>query len=101
MTPVQSTGVVAPDDNVRAVAERRGPVTRPNDAALFALALLTSDFHAGRVWIDHPAATAIVVSLAVAPVSVTVIEAVLNRRSERRSVWRRCRGELRWRCGGA
>jgi hypothetical protein len=90
MSPVQSTRVVAPDDKVRATAERRGPLPGLNVAAVFALAwllvLLTSDFYAGRLWIDHPVTTATVASLSVVLVSVTLIEAVLNRRSERR--WR-------------
>jgi hypothetical protein len=90
MSPVQSTGAVAPDDKVRATADRRGPLPRLNLAALLALAwllvLLTSDFYAGRLWIDHPVTTATVVSLSVVLVSVTLIEAVLNRRSEHR--WR-------------
>jgi hypothetical protein len=90
MSPVQSNGVVAPDDEVHATAERRGPFARLNRAALCALAwllvLLSSDFYAGRLWIDHPVTTEIVVSLSVVLVSVTLIEVVLNRRSERR--WR-------------
>jgi hypothetical protein len=90
MSPAQSTGVVAPDDKVRGTAQRRGPVPRPHVAPVFAVAwllvLFTSDFYTGRLWIDHPEATAIVASLGVVLVSVTVIDAVLNRRSERR--WR-------------
>jgi hypothetical protein len=68
----------------------RWPIPRRHVAALVALAgllaLLTSDFYGRRFWIDHPEATAIVASLGVVLVSVTLIEAVLNRRSERR--WR-------------
>jgi hypothetical protein len=58
--------------------------------ALFAVAallvLISSDFYAGRFWRDHPLTTAILGALVVVLVSVTVIEVVLNRRSERR--WR-------------
>jgi hypothetical protein len=63
---------------------------RLNVAALLAIAVLlvfiSSDFYAGRFWLDHPVTTAILASLATVLVSVTVIEVVLNRRSERR--WR-------------
>lgn len=63
---------------------------RPPVAALLAVVLLTvlvsSDFYARRFWIDHPATTGILAALTVVLISVTVIEAVLNRRSERR--WR-------------
>ena len=63
---------------------------RSNVAALLAIAVLlvfiSSDFYAGRFWLDHPVTTAILASLATVLVSVTVIEVVLNRRSERR--WR-------------
>jgi hypothetical protein len=59
-------------------------------AALLAVTLLgvliSSDFYAGRFWADHPLTTSILASLAVVLVSVTVIDAVLNLRSERR--WR-------------
>jgi multisubunit Na+/H+ antiporter MnhE subunit len=48
--------------------------------------LISSDFYAERFWFDHPLTTAIVGSLTVVLVSVTAIEAVLNRRSEHR--WR-------------
>ena len=47
---------------------------------------ISSDFYAGRFWLDHPVTTAILTSLTVVLVSVTVIEVILNRRSERR--WR-------------
>ena len=50
------------------------------------IVLISSDFYAGRFWLDHPVTTAILASLAVVLVSVTVINVVLNRRSERR--WR-------------
>jgi len=50
------------------------------------LVFISSDFYAGRFWLDHPAMTGILASLAAVLVSVTVIEVVLNRRSERR--WR-------------
>ncbi len=90
MSRVQPNGLVAPDDKVQATAERRGPLPRQNVAASFALAwllvLLTSDFYAGRLWIDHPVTTATLAALSVVLVSVTVIDVVLNRRSERR--WR-------------
>lgn len=63
---------------------------RPHTMAFVALAsvlvLATSDIYASRFWLEHPATTAIVASLDVVLVSVTVIEAILNRRSERR--WR-------------
>jgi hypothetical protein len=63
---------------------------RPNRAALCAgaalLVLISSDFYARRFWIDHPVTTAILGSLVVVLVSVTVIEVILDRRSERR--WR-------------
>jgi hypothetical protein len=62
----------------------------PNRAAPVAVALvvvlISSDFYAGRFWLDHPVTTAILTSLTVVLVSVTVIEVILNRRSERR--WR-------------
>ena len=48
--------------------------------------LISSDFYAGRFWLGHPVTTAILTSLTVVLVSVTVIEVILNRRSERR--WR-------------
>jgi hypothetical protein len=63
---------------------------RPNLAAVSAVALLlvliSSDFYGGRFWIAHPITTAILASLVAVLVSVTVIEHVLNGRSERR--WR-------------
>jgi hypothetical protein len=48
--------------------------------------LISSDFYARRLWIDHPVTTAVLASLAVVLLSVTIVEAVLSRRSERR--WR-------------
>jgi hypothetical protein len=48
--------------------------------------LVSSDFYASKFWLGHPVTAAILASLAVVLVSVTVIEVVLNRRSERR--WR-------------
>jgi hypothetical protein len=64
---------------------RRLPV-----AALLAVVSLTvlvsSDFYASRFWIDHPATTGILAALTGVLISVTVIDAVLSRRSERR--WR-------------
>ena len=59
-------------------------------AAVVAIVLLLivggSDFAIAGFWINHPMLTAIVSALAVVVLSVTVIEVVLNRRSERR--WR-------------
>lgn len=61
---------------------------RPNLEALSAIAallvLIGSDFYARRFWLDHPVTTAILASLTVVLVSVTVIDVVLTRRSERR-----------------
>lgn len=48
--------------------------------------LVSSDFYASQFWLGHPVTTAILTSLSVVLVSVTVIEVVINRRSERR--WR-------------
>jgi hypothetical protein len=48
--------------------------------------LISSDFYASRFWLGHPVTVSILAALAVVLVSVTVIEVVLNRRSERR--WR-------------
>src|SRR3954449_6624630 len=66
-------------------ALRHPPVT-----ALLAIALLifliSSDFYARQFWLDHPATTAVLAALGVVLVSVSVIEVILNRRSERR--WR-------------
>jgi hypothetical protein len=66
------------------------PRRRPPIAALGALAsiavLVSSDFYASQFWLGHPVTTAVLASLTVVLVSVTVIEVVLNRRSERR--WR-------------
>ncbi|MDT7538274.1 MAG: hypothetical protein QOI82_1859 [Actinomycetota bacterium] len=62
----------------------------PPVAALLAVALLiflsSSDFYARQFWLDHPATTATLAALAVVLVSVSVIEVILSRRSERR--WR-------------
>jgi hypothetical protein len=59
-------------------------------AALLAVALLifliSSDFYASSFWIGHPAITSVLAALGTVLVSVTVIEAIVNRRSERR--WR-------------
>jgi hypothetical protein len=69
---------------------RRKALPRPPVAAVLALALLvalvSSDVYARRFWADHPATTGILAALSVVLISVTVIEAVVNRRSERR--WR-------------
>jgi hypothetical protein len=48
--------------------------------------LISSDFYARRLWLDHPVTTAVLASLVVVLLSVTIVEAVLSRRSERR--WR-------------
>jgi hypothetical protein len=48
--------------------------------------LISSDFYAGRFWLGHPVTTAFLASLTVVLASVTVIDVILNRRSERR--WR-------------
>jgi hypothetical protein len=48
--------------------------------------LVFSDFYARRFWIDHPVTTGILAALIAVLISVTMIEAVVNRRSERR--WR-------------
>jgi hypothetical protein len=55
-------------------------------AVAFLVASVISDFYAGRFWLEHPLTTAILASLTVVLVSITVIEVVLTRRSERR--WR-------------
>ena len=65
--------------------QRHLPVTALIAVALV-MVLVSSDFYASRFWLDHPATTAILASLGVVLVSVTVIEVILNRRSERR--WR-------------
>jgi hypothetical protein len=68
----------------------RKALRRPRVAAVLALALLvalvSSDFYARRFWTDHPATTGILAALTVVLISVTLIEAVVNRRAERR--WR-------------
>jgi hypothetical protein len=48
--------------------------------------LVSSDFYASEFWLGHPVTTALLASLSAVLVSVTVIDVVLNRRSERR--WR-------------
>jgi hypothetical protein len=48
--------------------------------------LVSSDFYASRFWLGHPVTAAVLASLTAVLVSVTVIDVVLNRRSERR--WR-------------
>ena len=57
-------------------------------AAVLAIVLLVvvagSDFVVAGFWVSHPMLAAIVSALAVVVLSVTVIEVVLNRRSERR-----------------
>jgi hypothetical protein len=61
---------------------------RPAIAALGAVALIavlvSSDFYASQFWLGHPVTAAILASLTALLVSVTVIDVVLNRRSERR-----------------
>ncbi len=64
---------------------RRASVAAPAAVALLVV-LISSDFYAGRFWIDHPVSTAILASLTVVLVSVTVIEVIPSRRDERR--WR-------------
>jgi hypothetical protein len=64
---------------------RHLPLTAPLAIALLIL-LISSDFYASQFWLDHPAITATLASLSVVLVSVTVIEVILSRRSERR--WR-------------
>ncbi len=66
-------------------APRRPPIASLGAVALIAV-LVSSDFYASRFWLGHPVTTAILASFTVVLVSVTVIEVVLNRRSERR--WR-------------
>jgi hypothetical protein len=67
------------------MAPRRPHIAALGSVALIAV-LLSSDFYASSFWLGHPVTTAILASLTVVLVSVTVIEVVLNRRSERR--WR-------------
>jgi hypothetical protein len=66
-------------------ALRRPPMAALGAVALIAV-LVSSDFYASRFWLGHPVTTSILASLTAVLVSVTVIEVVLNRRSERR--WR-------------
>jgi hypothetical protein len=66
-------------------ALRHPPVTALLAVALLIL-LISSDFYVSQFWLDHPAITATLAALSVVLVSVTVIEVILNRRSERR--WR-------------
>ena len=66
-------------------APRRQRLAASAAVALIAV-LVSSDFYASQFWLGHPVTTAILASLTVVLVSVTVIEVVLNRRSERR--WR-------------
>ena len=66
-------------------APRRARIAALGAIALIA-GLVSSDFYAHQFWLGHPLTTAILASLSVVLVSVTVIEVVLNRRSERR--WR-------------
>jgi len=65
---------------------RPGRRTAAVVAILLLLAAAGSDFLVAGFWASHPMLTAIVSALAVVLLSVTVIEVVLNRRSERR--WR-------------
>ncbi|HEY3904219.1 MAG TPA: hypothetical protein VGM14_09980 [Streptosporangiaceae bacterium] len=66
-------------------ALRHPPLTASLAVALLIL-LISSDFYASRFWLGHPAITATLASLSVVLVSVTAIQVILNRRSERR--WR-------------
>ena len=66
-------------------AVRHPPVTAVLAVALL-IVLISSDFYARQFWLDHPATTAVLAALGVVLVSVSVIEVILNRRSERR--WR-------------
>jgi hypothetical protein len=50
------------------------------------IVLISSDFYARQFWLDHPATTAVLAALVAVLVSVSVIEGILDRRSERR--WR-------------
>jgi hypothetical protein len=66
-------------------SRRRQRIAALGAVALMAV-LVSSDFYARQFWLGHPVTTAILTSFSVVLVSVTVIEVVLNRRSERR--WR-------------
>jgi hypothetical protein len=66
-------------------APRRARITALGAVALIAV-LVSSDFYARQLWLGHPLTTAILASLSAVLVSVTVLEVVLKRRSERR--WR-------------
>jgi hypothetical protein len=66
-------------------APRHPPIAALGAVALIAV-LVSSDFYASQFWLGHPVTAAILASLTVVLVSVTVIEVILNRRSERR--WR-------------
>ena len=66
-------------------ALRHPPVAAALAVALL-IALISSDFYARQFWLDHPATTAVLGALVVVLVSVSVIEVILSRRSERR--WR-------------
>ena len=66
-------------------ARRRPPLASLGAVALIAV-LISSDFYASQFWLGHPVTTAFLASLTVVLVSVTVIDVILTRRSERR--WR-------------
>src|SRR5271154_4526458 len=66
-------------------APRRPPIAALGAVALIAV-LVSSDFYESQFWLGHPVTAAILASLTAVLVSVTVIDVVLNRRSERR--WR-------------
>jgi hypothetical protein len=66
-------------------APRRLSIAALGAVALIAV-LVSSDFYASEFWLSHPVTAAILASLSAVLVSVTVIEVVLKRRSERR--WR-------------
>ncbi len=66
-------------------ASRRPPIAAFVAVASIAV-LVSSDFYANKFWLGHPVTAAVLASFTVVLVSATVIEVVLNRRSERR--WR-------------
>jgi hypothetical protein len=72
-------------DNEVPRASRRPPIAALGAVALIAV-LVSSDFYASQFWLEHPVTTAFLAALTVVLVSVTLIDVILNRRSERR--WR-------------
>jgi hypothetical protein len=86
MTPTE--GAATRRDKTRASlpeGARHQRLTALLAVVLFVL-FISSDFYAANFWIGHPATTAVLGSLGTVLVSVTVIEVILSRRSERR--WR-------------